>query len=251
MNFSNLITRNLESASIDNHFSFPGRWVGGVSLVLAPLLFLIGMLIRIQYHFFFPQQLEAFSSHPRLIVSAYNLFIIGNILLFPAIITITNMIGKKRSQLAIWGGMFVLLGLFARTFQAGINHLAFQLVTVQGLDNTTRAIADTYGAFNIVATLNGTIMFGWIILAFGAYLSGTLGLFRSIAMGLMAALMSGVLKGSSPYSVIAATGLCVALIPLGIKILSNGPHLKKKELFLWSGIIIVVVTSLYFLGQAG
>ena len=97
------------------------------------------------------------------------------------------------------GGIFVILGLFARTFQGGINHLAFQLVNIQGLEPATKTIAESYGAFNIIATLNGTIMFGWLILAIGSYLSGTLGLFRSIALALMAALMSGVLKGTSLF----------------------------------------------------
>src|SRR5690606_7619341 len=149
-------------------------------MVLAPILFLVGMLLRIQFHFFFPQQLEAFRDHPTLMVASYNFFIFGNILLFPAIITLARMIGKKKSQLALWGGMFVMLGLFARTFQGGINHLAFQLVNVQGLESATMTIAVLYGAFNLLATLVGTILFGWLILALGAYLSGTLGLIRSI-----------------------------------------------------------------------
>lgn len=42
---------------------------------------------------------------------------------------------------------------------------------------------------------------------------------RSVALGLMAALMSGVLKGSTMASVAATTGLCVAPVPLGIQAL--------------------------------
>ncbi|HXE61953.1 MAG TPA: hypothetical protein VN519_00340 [Bryobacteraceae bacterium] len=38
---------------------FPDRWVGGVSMVLAPALLLTGVLLRIRFHFFFPQQLQA------------------------------------------------------------------------------------------------------------------------------------------------------------------------------------------------
>ncbi|MBI2404297.1 MAG: hypothetical protein HYV20_16485 [Gemmatimonadetes bacterium] len=40
-----------------------------------------------------------------------------------------------------------------------------------------------------------------------------------MALGLMAALMSGVLKGSTMASVAATTGLCVAPVPLGIQVL--------------------------------
>jgi hypothetical protein len=243
--------RNTESLSIKEDFWFPGRWVGGISMTLAPILFLVGMLLRIQYHFFFPQQLEAFRDHPALIITSYNFFIVGNILLFPAIITLARIIGQKKSQIALWGGMFVMLGLFARTFQGGINHLAFQLVNIQGLEPATKTIADSYGAFNIIATLNGTIMFGWLILAIGSYLSGTLGLFRSIALGLMAALMSGVLKGTSLFSVVAAIGLGVALVPLGVRVLKDGPMPSFKVVASWTLIIIILVIILYFLGQAG
>ena len=70
---------------------------------------------------------------------------------------------------------------------------------VQNLELATKAVADSYGAFSIIATLNGAILFGWIILAVGAYLSGTLGLLRSIALALMSALMIGALKGALRY----------------------------------------------------
>lgn len=32
----------------------PGRWVGGVAMVIAPVLLLVGVLLRVQFHFFFP-----------------------------------------------------------------------------------------------------------------------------------------------------------------------------------------------------
>ena len=249
--FKNFLNRDVGHLQINESFWFPGRWIGGISMILAPVLFLFGMLLRMQYHFFFPQQLQSFRDHPTLIITAYNFFIAGNILLWPAIITLATIVGKKRSQLALWGGTFVILGLFARTYQGGINHLAFQLVNIQGLEPATTTIAGSYGAFNIIATLNGTIMFGWLILAIGSYLSGTLGLFRSIALGLMAALMSGVLKGTSLFSIIAATGLCVALVPLGFNVLKDGPMPGFKAVISWTLGILFLVTVLYFLGQAG
>ncbi len=236
---------------VNEGFWFPGRWIGGLSMVIAPVLFLTGMLIRMEFHFFFPQQLKAFNDHPALIITSYNFFIVGNILLWPAIITLARLIGQTRSQLALWGGTFVLLGLFARTFQGGINHLAFQLVNIQGLEAATRTIAESYGAFNLIATLNGTIMFGWLILAIGAYLSGTLGWFRSIALALMAALMSGVLKGTSLFSIVAAFGLCAALVPLGINVLKDGPVPGIKVIVCRTFIVMVLIIVLYFLGQAG
>ncbi|MVM34910.1 hypothetical protein GO755_33085 [Spirosoma sp. HMF4905] len=234
-----------------NAFWFPGRWVGGISMIIGPILILVGTLLRIQFDFFFPQQLKAFADHPTLLTTSYSLFLAGNILLWPAIVTLAKLIGHKKPGWALWGGTLVILGLFARTFHYGINHLAFQLVHVQNLQQATKAIADSYSAFHIVSTLSAAILFGWIILAIGAYLSGTLNLVRSIGLGLMSTLMLGVLKGSSLVSAIDTIGLCVALIPLGVKVLRDGPTPGKRTIVGWSGLILGLVTLMYFFGQAG
>ncbi|MFT3702453.1 MAG: hypothetical protein QM802_08790 [Agriterribacter sp.] len=235
----------------NNDFWFPGRWIGGISLCIAPVVFLTGILLRLPFHFFFPQQLAAFKDYPVLIIASYNCFVIGNILMWPAIITLATLIGKRKPQLALWGGSFVIFGLFARTFHAGVDHLAFQLVRVQGLDTATKAIADAYGGFNIIATFNGTIMLGWVILATGAYLSGVLPLIRSILLALMCTLMLGVLKGSSIISVVAAVALCIAFVPLGIGILKDGPKPSYRVIALSTMLILTLTTLLYFFGQLG
>jgi hypothetical protein len=232
-------------------FWFPGRWVGGTAMILGPIFLFVGALLRIQFHFFFPQQLAAFVEHPALIAASYGAFLAGNILLWPAIVTLARLIGATRAGWAVWGGAFVIFGLFARAFHAGIDHLAFQIVRVQGLELATKTVAGSYGAFHIVSMLNPVIFFGWIALAIGAYLSGTLGLFRSIALGLMSALMIGVLKGSSIVSVVAIGGLCVALLPLGIKVLREGPMPSYRTILGWSVLMIGLLAILFFLGQAG
>jgi hypothetical protein len=246
-----LFSPRTANSSLQEEFWFPGRWVGGFSLLVAPLLLLSGVLLRIQYHFFFPQQLAAFVDHPSQMVSSYSLFLAGNILLWPAIVTLAHLIGATRPNWASWGGSMVIFGLFARTFHAGVDHLAFQLVRVLNLELATKTVASSYGAFHIVTTFNGLILFGWIILAIGAYLSGTLGLLRAIALGLMAALMMGVLKGSSVVSVVATTGLCVALVPLGIQVLRQPPRPGIWAMLTRFILLAMLVILLYFFGQAG
>ncbi|GAB4016373.1 hypothetical protein GCM10028808_44610 [Spirosoma migulaei] len=232
-------------------FWFPGRWVGGASLLLGPILLLAGTLLRLQFDFFFPQQLKAYQEHPVLLTTSYSLFLAGNIVLWPAIATLAKLIGDKEPAWGIWGGTLVILGLFARTFHYGINHLAFQLVNIQGLQQATKAIANSYGAFHIIATLSAAILFGWIILAIGAYRSGTLGLLRSLALGMMSSLMLGVLKGSSVASVIATTGLCIALVPLGVKVLRDGPTPGSRAIMSWVALILGLLILMYLWGQAG
>lgn len=235
----------------ENNFWFPGRWVGGTTLILAPMLLLAGVLLRIRFPFFFPDQLAAYDMHPKLMFASYSAFLAGNILLWPAVITLARLIGLKKPVWALWGGSFVLFGLFARTFHAGIDHLAFQLVEVQGVESATQAIAGSYGSFHIISVFNGAIMSGWVLLAIGAYLSGTLGLVRAIALALMAALMLGVLKGSSVVSIVAVAGLCIAMCPLGVQVLREDRKLPLRVIFSWYLAVVAAVVLLYFFGQAG
>jgi len=45
-------------------FWFLGRWASGIAMISGPILLLVGALLRIQFHYFFPQQLAAFAEHP-------------------------------------------------------------------------------------------------------------------------------------------------------------------------------------------
>ncbi|WP_247739329.1 hypothetical protein [Bacillus sp. 165] len=165
--------------------------------------------------------------------------------------TLIRLISINKPNWAFWGGTFAIFGLFARAFHAGIDHLAFQLVRIQGLEETTKSIADSYGAFHIFHTFSPAILFGWIILAIGAYLSKTLGLLRSVSLGLMSALPLGVLKGTTPFSVIATVGLCIAFVPLGCKVIGDGPVPSLRNLITWFLLITVLGILFFFIGQAG
>ncbi|MEV8638459.1 hypothetical protein AB0395_43075 [Streptosporangium sp. NPDC051023] len=222
-------------------FWFPGPWVGGIAMVLGPLLMSAGVLLRIRYHFFFPQQLQAYDAEPTLMVAAYSLFVAGNVLMWPAIVTLAQMIGVTRPGWAVWGGSLVMFGLFTRTFHGGIDHLAFQLVGVQGLSTATKAVADSYGAWDVFRFPALTIVTGWVVLAIGAYRSRVLGPIRSFALGWMWILALGTLKGTEvPQSPIALTGLCVAFMPLGVRVLRDGPRPSRR---LWVLIALAVTLT--------
>lgn len=240
-----------EAIQTEDVSPFPGRWLGGASLVLAPLLLLSGILLRLPYYFFFPQQLAALLERPQLIAGAYNLFLAGILALWPAIVTLAGLIGRTRPGWAAWGGSFVLFGLFARTFHAGADFMAFQVVRTSGVEVAIRTVAGSYGKFHVVSALNATILIGWLLLAIGAYLSGTLGRIRSISLALMAALMMGVVKGSSATSVVAATGLCVALVPLGVAVLRTPPTPSLGQMLAGTSLAAGLVGLLFYTGQLG
>jgi hypothetical protein len=211
---------------------------------------LAAALLRIQFHYFFDAQLEAYAEHPVLITSAYSCFVLGCLFLWPGIITLVRFIGVKHPNLAAWGGMFTILGLIGRVFHGGIDHMAFQLVNVQSLELATKAVSDSYQAFHIVRYFNGWMMGGWILLAIGAYRSGTLGIIRSIALSSMFFLPLGTLKGTRFESTFILLGLCIALVPLGVKVLLDGPPPSRKAI-IWTiafivGEIAFIVLSIFF-----
>ncbi|XRG78929.1 hypothetical protein V5E38_00985 [Rossellomorea sp. GAMAL-10_SWC] len=230
---------------------FPGRWLGGISLILGPIFMLMGVILRSKFHFFFPDQLEAYKAHPTLLFLSYSFFIAGNVLLWPAVISLCKLISIKKPNWAIWGGSFAIFGLFARTFHAGVDHLAFQLVRIQGVDSATKVMEQSYGAFHIFHSLSPLIMFGWIILAIGSYRARVLGLIRSIMLGLMSSLPLGVLKGTTPFSIVATTALCIALLPMGISVLKEGPRPSLKKILGSVLLMIVLLVGLFVIGELG
>lgn len=230
---------------------FPGRWVAGTVMVAGPLLMLTGVLLRAPFDFFFPEQLAAYQRHPDLMAAAYGTFIAGNVLLWPAAAFVAARIGVRCPGWALWGGVLAIFGLFARVFHAGVDHLAFQLVRSQGVESATRAVGDAYGAFHVFSVLSAAILAGWLVLAIGAWRSGVLGRIRSVALGLMATLPLGVLKGTTPLAVVAVAGLAIALVPLGVTVLRDGPRPRPGSMLRWMGLVAVVGVLMFLLGQAG
>lgn len=230
---------------------FPGRWLGGASLVIGPALVLAGVLLRLRLGFFFPAQLDAYERRPDLMEASYGLVSAGWVLLWPGVVLLAARIGRRFRELALWGGAFTLLGLFARTFHAGVDHLAFRLVTVQGASAAARTVSETYGAFHVFSTLNAAIMGGWLLLAVGAHRARVLGPLRATALALASAMPLGVLKGTTAWSVAAAAGLCAALVPLGVAVLRTGPAPRAATVVGRLLLVGVVGTAMFFFGQAG
>ncbi|MEV4256024.1 hypothetical protein AB0J52_22935 [Spirillospora sp. NPDC049652] len=229
---------------------FPGRWAAGAALVLGPVLLLLGVLLRARFHFFFPDQLAAYDEHPTLMAASYGCFAAGTVALWPAVSALAVRVGASRPGLAALGGGLAMVGLFARTFHAGVDHLAFGLVDVQGRRTATAAVAGSYQAFHIFQYTAFAIMLGWVVLAFGAWRAGVLGPVRAAALGTAALMPLGVLKGTTPLSVAGAAGLCLALVPLGFAVLFEGPAPGRRSLLRF-GIGALVVLVLGFVSSLG
>lgn len=216
-------------------------------MVLGPLLLLTGVLLRVEFHFFFPQQLIAYERRPMLMTAAYACFAAGNVAMWPAVAALARRIGASHPAWAVWGGTLVVLGLFTRTFHAGTDHIILQLVDFQSTEAATRVVGDYYAAWGAMVwhpfrMLAGAILTGWAVLAIGAYRSGALGLGRAIALGLMSVLALGTVKGTQvPQSVIATAGLCIAFVPMGVGMLLSGPRPSNRALCRLAVIVVCLV----------
>jgi hypothetical protein len=236
----------MSEAHAIGQYPFPGRWLGGACLVAGPLLMLTGALLRLQFHFFAPQQLEAFAAYPALITAAYSTYWCGAVTLCFGMLLLVHQIAAWNRTWAFWGGALAVIGLFNRIFSAGVDHLAFQMVTVLGAEQAWAVVDQTYRVLHVFRFTNGAVMLGWPVLAIAAYRAGILGPLRSAALATMLMLPMGTLKGTEIRS-IALVGLCVALIPLGLRVLREGPPLSRRARF-W--IAVFALWNVAWLGAA-
>ncbi|MBQ0967122.1 hypothetical protein KBY91_13500 [Streptomyces sp. RK23] len=78
-----------------------------------------------------------------------------------------------------------------------------------------------------------------------------LGPARAAALGLTAALPLGVLKGTTPLSLVALAGLCAALVPLGWALLRAAPRPSRAAVLRWMPLTLATLGLMVLLGQAG
>jgi hypothetical protein len=216
---------------------WPGPRFGVVALVVAPLLLLAGELVRSGHYFFFPAQLAGMLSEPGVLLTSYSLYTAGLVLMIPAFLALAALIGQERPGWAFWGATIAVVGSAVRIFQEGISFLALQLVGMQGLDAATRAVSDTYGAWYVLQTLNGSDNLAWGVLAIGAYRARVLGWVPALGVAFVITHYSGVLKGTDLNSLTGVVLLAAALVPLGVSLWRSADPVSRKVW--WGGIAAV------------
>ncbi|MFJ2745538.1 hypothetical protein ACIO3O_38420 [Streptomyces sp. NPDC087440] len=223
--------------------SFPGRSIGGAALVLAPVVWCVGLLLRylaLRTAGFSPEQLAwfesrpfpaygqlaAFHAQPGLATAGYGCLAAGAVLLCIAFVAFAGMVAVRAPRLARVGGTLVVIGLFCRLYWAGVDHTAFRLIGQLGLDRATEVVmadhADiSYGPLRVPITAAFALYVGWAVLAVGAFRSGTFGTGRLVLFLLAGSLWTGALKESGLLDVVLSVGLCAVFVPLGIRVLRD------------------------------
>lgn len=230
-------------ALVDRAAWFPGRIVGGGALVLGPVLWCVGLLLRhlaprsgvfgpqqweslARQPFAAPSQLAAYLVDPALMTAGYACFAAGALLLMPAFATLARVVAGRTPALAGWGGLLVILGLFGRLYYAGVDQTCFQLAATQGLDRAVdfvvhNYVSISYGPWRVGVTAHAGQYLGTILLAIGAFRSGTFGTGRCLLLLWAGTLWGGVLKSVQFIDIIEYGALCLVLVPMGVRVLRD------------------------------
>ncbi|NUR91311.1 MAG: hypothetical protein HOY71_45180 [Nonomuraea sp.] len=219
---------------------FPGRFIGGITLILGPLVWLAGFALRYyatetvlplpqrewaaRQEFAAPGQLAAYVADPALLTASFALFAAGAALLFPAFVALAQLV---RTQLAYWGATLVVVGLFARFYFAGADQTAFRLTEPLGLGTTTNAVMSqyvdiAYGPWLVPVMCSVGQYAGTLVLAVAAWRSGYFGIWRSLLLLASGTTWVGVLKASTLPDVAVTVLMCVVLVPVGVRLLRVG-----------------------------
>jgi hypothetical protein len=224
---------------------WPGTRFGAGALVVAPLLLLAGEVVRSGHHYFFPAQLAAMVDAPGTILTSYALYTAGLVLMVPAFLALAGLIAGQRPGWAFWGATIAVVGSAVRIFQEGISFLALQLVGAQGLGAATAAVGDTYGAWYVLETLNGSDNIAWAVLAIGAYRAGVLGWVPALGVAFMTTHYSGVLKGSDLSTLTGAVLLAAVLVPLGLGLWGRAGAVSRRAW--WGGVVALAALAAQYL----
>lgn len=230
-------------ALIDRNAWFPGRVIGGAALVAGPLVWWTGLLLRYlglhsgafsaeqlaafsRQPFAAPSQLAAYLANPALVTAGYACFAAGALLLCPAFATLARIVAPRAPALACWGGTLLILGLFARLYDAGADQFAFHLAASQGLGPATDFVlgnyADlSYGPWRVAVVASACRYAGMLLLAAGAFRSGTFGTGRCLILLWSGTLWGGVLKAARLPDLFEYGALALILVPLGVLVLRD------------------------------
>ncbi|HEY2062244.1 MAG TPA: hypothetical protein VGH57_27980 [Amycolatopsis sp.] len=251
-----LVRRWRAPALVHRNAWFPGRVIGGAALVAGPLLWWTGLLLRYlglhsgafsaeqlaefsRQPFAAPSQLAAYLENPTLVTAGYACFAAGALLLCPAFATLARIVAPRASALAYWGGTLVILGLFARLYHAGVDQAAFQLAAAQGLDRATEFVLGnyasiSYGPWRVGVVASACQYLGMLLLAIGAFRSGTFGTGRCLILLWSGTLWGGVLKAARLPDLFEYGALALVLVPLGVLVLRDRvPDARPLRILSW------------------
>jgi hypothetical protein len=199
--------------------SFPGPWVEGICMILAPILGVAGLALSLGvYKFKGAGMMTAMADNHIRGGLAINLSVASMMLLLIAVIALAHRITAVKPGWGRWGGIVTIVGLMGPIFFEGI---FFGSYTITAYPAAGAYLIDHANVIpsNIVNVSAPCIVIGWILLGIGAYKAGILGKARAICLGLGCLLAPGLAAAIVPLGIAAAVLIGIALVPLGLEII--------------------------------
>jgi len=219
----------------------PRNLLGGLALVIGPLLWTSGLFIqwlaRQQANlgsaelaalgsdtFAAPVLLAVHEREPGLSTAGWSLLLLGVLLLVPATVTLAQFASLRAPLAASLGATLMIFGQMSRMFYLGVDAVAFNMVERLGSDDAASLFLPGYGDLAYafwripVVAAAGTIA-GSVFLAIAAFRSQCLGLGRCLLLLPAGWLGMGVLKEHELG--LGGLALAIALVPFGVALLRN------------------------------
>jgi hypothetical protein len=190
------------------------RVVGGLSMLLAPLMLLVGFAIH-------PPEPRSGAEAVEVIVddsgrwnAAHIAFAFGMALSIPAVGGLVRLLGNGGAWFGILGGLLAAVGVVFFGVFLGVELAMSAMVSTPierygGLELGMQALVDLEGALPVVL-LGLSLNFGLIVLAMGQFVTRAVPRWRSVAI----AGASLVLVGGLFSNLIGAVGAAVLLVGL-------------------------------------
>ena len=202
--------------------TFPGRRLAGVTMVAAPLLLFAGsLLLSSIYDAGGTELITNIDHHRSQGLLGLNAATAGTVLAALAVAGLATMIARRRPRIGRAGGALTLLGLFGPGFFLGVYFAAAHMNTIPARAAAGHALDDTQSTFHVINLTGPCLVVGLILLAVGAHRAGVLGRAQSIALAVAAVAPAGFISGVLPIAAVAWAGLSVALVPLGLRLLTS------------------------------
>ncbi len=200
---------------------FPGPKLSGVCFVLAPVLLIPAAFLLFPFEQgTLEERQAALAQQPLRAAAGMELFLAGWMLAAIAAIALARLIAHTRPRIGALGGCLALAGIFVSMFFGGV--ATYELAMSAVPDRATVAAIEEGAEPPVLILLSGAgIVFGWLVLAFGAYRSRLLGVVPSVALAATALVPAAVLGGYPVLMPVPFLGMAIALIPLGLSLLRS------------------------------
>ena len=200
------------------------RFLTGLSMLVAPLLLLVGFAIHPPEPQNGAETLEVIVHDAERWNAAHIMFSAGMVLSFPAVLGLTRLLGRRGAWFGLIGGVLAAIGVVFFSVFLGVELAMSAIASVPiekhtGLEPGIQALIDFAGPLPIVF-LGLSLNLGLIVLAIGLFITRAVPRWTSVVIaGASVVLVGGLF--SNPVGAVGAAVLLVGLGTIGLQCLSR------------------------------